>query len=153
MKNLVIYYSHTGITKNVAQKIAEVLSCETEEIIEYKNRKGILGWFISIYDTKTKKLTQIKPISKDLSYYDHILIGTPVWALNLPPAVRTFVNEHHQKFNQVSFFCTMGSFGSKNVFKELEFLCRKQPIKKVDFKTSEIKSNKYLEKIKEFEFF
>jgi flavodoxin len=148
MNNIVLFYSRSGNTKLVATKIAEILNCEIEEIIDYKNRSGILGWILSGRDAFRKKLTEIKPVTKNLILYDNIIIGTPVWAGNISPAVRTFVKNYCDKFKSVSFFCTMGGSGSKRVFNELELLCQKQPLKKLAITQREIFSGDYIIKIK-----
>ncbi len=149
MKSIVIFYSRSGRTKVVAEKISEVLSCDKEEILDYKNRKGIIGWLYAGRDAFKKKLTEIKPISKDLRSYENIIIGTPVWAGNITPAIRTFVKNYYDQFNQVTFFCTMGGSGDKKVFQELEILCNKKPLKKLAIKSFDISSGKYELKIKD----
>ena len=76
-------------------------------------------------------------------YYS--LTGTtksPVWAMNIPPAIRTFVKNYCHKFNSVSFFCTMRWFGDKRFFSKLEFLCNKKPVICASFKRMDIISGK-----------
>ena len=51
MKYLVVFYSRTGVTKKVAQYLAQRLSCDCEEIIDkkviYSNSVVIHGVFIA----------------------------------------------------------------------------------------------------------
>jgi flavodoxin len=147
MKHIVIYYSHSGITKIVATKIAQILNCEIEEIIDYKNHQGIIGWFVAGKDAVMKNLTKINTIKKDISLYDNIIIGTPVWAGNVTPAIRTFVTNYYPKFKKVTFFCTMGGAGSNRVFKELELLCHQKPVLTLAIKRAEVFSGEYVNKI------
>jgi flavodoxin len=49
MRTLVAYYSRTGNTKFVAEKIAKCLNAETCEVIDKKNRKGKLAFVICGY--------------------------------------------------------------------------------------------------------
>ncbi len=44
MNALVVHYSRTGTTKKVAEKLAFLLKCVSEEIHDTTNRKGKLGW-------------------------------------------------------------------------------------------------------------
>jgi len=148
MNNLVLFYSRSNRTKIVATKIAEELNCDKEEIIDLKNRIGILGWIIAGKDAIQKKLTEIKPITKNLDSYEQIIIGTPVWAGNITPAIRTFVKNYYKKFKKVIFFCTMASSGDKNIFKELELLCEQKPVLNLSIKQAEIITGKYIEKNK-----
>ena len=75
MKTLVVYYSRSGNTKKIAEEISSKLKCEIEEIVDSKNRKGMLGWIISAIDAHSK-LTTIGEIIKDPTKYDLIVIGT-----------------------------------------------------------------------------
>ncbi|MHA2359653.1 MAG: flavodoxin family protein, partial [Candidatus Thorarchaeota archaeon] len=38
--------------------------------------------------------------------YDVIILGTPIWWKNLPPATRTFLTSHNLKGKKVVFFIT-----------------------------------------------
>ncbi|MEN3056273.1 MAG: flavodoxin family protein [Candidatus Methanosuratincola petrocarbonis] len=91
MKSLVVYYSRTGNTRKVADKLASLLGCELAEIVDLKNRKGPFGFLGAGYSAYARKLTKIKPPDKDPSAYDLIIVGTPIWAGNITPAVRTYL--------------------------------------------------------------
>ncbi|MEI6774938.1 MAG: hypothetical protein WCL18_09565 [bacterium] len=41
-KILVLYYSRTGITKKLATFIGDVLDADIEEIVDTKNRSGVM---------------------------------------------------------------------------------------------------------------
>jgi len=56
MRKLVAYYSRTGNTKFVAEKIAEQLDADLCEVVDKKNRKrkaNIFDWWICCYAKKT----------------------------------------------------------------------------------------------------
>lgn len=148
MSVLVIYYSRSGKTKLVAKKIAEMLNCETEEIVDLKNRDGFIGYIISGYDAVKKKLTNIKPITKNLYSYDDIILCSPVWASNIPPAVRTFLNNFKEKIKNISFVATMGFTGADKMFKEIEMLINKKPKFTLAITSKDLKTGKYSEQLK-----
>lgn len=90
MKVLILYYSRTGRTKKVAEFIKEELKGDIEEIVSLKKRNGFFGILLSIFESLFKRLTPVKEIEKDISNYDLVLIGTPIWAGNLSSPIRTF---------------------------------------------------------------
>jgi flavodoxin len=98
---LVLYYSLTGKTRLLAERIAEILSCDIEEIVELEERRGLLGFLRSGFDAVKENFTEIKPPKTNFREYDRIIICSPVWAMNLPPAVRTFVKSFSGEFNSV----------------------------------------------------
>lgn len=141
MKTLVVYYSRSGNTKKIAEEISNKVKCDIEEIIDNKNRKGIIGWLISGRDAHSKKLTTISEIKKDPSKYDVVAIGTPIWAGLMAPAVRTYINENKGKFKNVAFFSTCGSSGDVKTFGDMEDCIGITPLSKLviiakDFQTS-----------------
>lgn len=149
MKQLVVYYSRTGVTKTVGEELAKQLRCDAEEIISVKNRKGIIGYIISGKEAVLKKPAKIKEIKKDSSSYDIVIIGTPVWGHNMSSPIRTYLIKNKDKLKNVAFFCTMGSSGSQKTFNEMEKLSKK-PITVLELKTAEVKSREYENKLKEF---
>ncbi len=76
MRTLVVYYSRTGNTRFVAEKIAECLSAELCEVLDKKSRKGRLAFVKGGYTSIRKKLTEIE-VSKTVDNYDFIIIGSP----------------------------------------------------------------------------
>ncbi|MBA2123921.1 hypothetical protein B9J78_03155 [bacterium Unc6] len=114
MKTLVIYYSLTGATKMVADLIAERLNCKSIEILEKENRKGIKEFLSGGKDAMFKKYSQIKLSEQaDISSFDTVIVGTPVWAFTMTPAVRSFLMFNKKKLKNTAFFCTLGGRGGQ----------------------------------------
>ncbi len=113
MKVLVAYYSRTGTTKRVAETIGAELGCDVEEIIDLKNRRGLIGFLTGGYSAYRKKLTDIKKPEKDPATYDLLIIGTPVWASQMTPAIRTYImwlkSTGAINGKKLAFFCTSDS--------------------------------------------
>lgn len=150
MKCLVVFYSRTGNTKKVAEKIAEILKCDLEEIIDIKNRNGFVGFLRSGFEAALKKLTVIAKTRYDPSEYDVVIIGTPVWAGTISVPVRTYMVMNRDKFKKVAFFCTLMRKSAPRVFEEMKEVCRKEPISTFMVRASEIKSGVYIDRLKEF---
>jgi flavodoxin len=149
MKTLVVHYSRSSNTKKIAEEISNKIKCDVEEIIDTKNRKGIIGWLISGRDAHSKKLTSIKEIKKDPAKYDLVVLGTPIWAGLMAPAVRTYLNENKGKFKNVAFFCTCGSSGDVKTFEDMEDYIGITPTSKLTITSKDLKSN-YEDKLKSF---
>ncbi|KYC45269.1 MAG: flavodoxin [Candidatus Methanofastidiosum methylothiophilum] len=149
MKTLVVYYSRSGTTKKIAEEISKKAKCDIEEIVDNKNRKGIIGWLISGRDAHTKKLTTIKEMKTDPSKYDIVAIGTPIWAGLMAPAVRTYIDQNKGKFKNVGFFCTCSSSGDIKAFEDMEDYLGITPLSKLTITGKDLKSN-YDSKIKDF---
>ncbi|MEI6297022.1 MAG: NAD(P)H-dependent oxidoreductase [bacterium] len=150
MKNLIIYYSRTGNTRKIAEKIKELTNWEIEEIQENKDRHGILGYFLSGRDATLKKTVEIKTIKNDLTKFDTIIIGTPVWAFNVSAPIRTFLRENKNNFKKIAFFCTMDGGGAERAFSEMETESGIKPIKTIYFTNKEIPQTQIENKLNEF---
>ena len=76
MKTIILYYSHSGNTKALAQKRVLELGADIEEIVEV--RKPFLA--IGLCRAIMRKKTAIQPIKAQLDSFDRIIIMSPVWA-------------------------------------------------------------------------
>jgi flavodoxin len=150
MKILVVYYSRTGNTRKVAEEIQNNLDCDIEEIIDTKNRSGLLNYITSGFQASRKKLTTLDNIKNDPAIYDLLIIGTPVWASNVSTPIRTYINQNQAKFNNVAFFCTAGGSRFDGTFSEMTELSGTSPLARIGLKANEIKDESYKTKIAEF---
>lgn len=124
-KVLIAYYSRTGSTRKIADLLKQSLNCETEEIIDLKNRKGVSGNLSGGVDALLQRQTLIKQPTHDPSAYDLVILGTPVWFGNLSPALRTYLVQNRKFLPQLAFFCTFAGKGNVNAGKKFLRLSEK----------------------------
>lgn len=151
MKALVVYYSRTGTTKALADTLAKELGADVEEIVDLKNRGGILGFLSAGYSAYRRKLTEIKQPEKDPSAYDVILLGTPIWAGNITPALRTYFTQKKDALKQkkVGFFMTYSGTGLEKAVQSLTDLYGAPPAASLDI-VKGIEASKFKEKLDAF---
>jgi flavodoxin len=149
-KVLVVFYSRNGNTKKAGEAIAKELNCDVEQIMDVKSRMGLFGWLRSGMEAVKEILPLIQETKKDLSAYDLVIIGTPVWGDRMSSPIRTYISKNKERFKQAAFFITHGGEGNTNVFVGMEQLSGKKPLAILDIISAQIKDGKYLEKVKEF---
>lgn len=121
-KTLVLYYSLTSNTKAVAEEIANRLGADIEEIA-----------CVNPYDTNFQACIQrcmqereqgvtpdIQTVKADLSQYEIIFIGYPVWFGTYAPPVTTFLNNVDLGGKKLVPFCTFGSGGLESSIADLK---------------------------------
>jgi flavodoxin len=138
MKCLVVFYSNTGNTEKVAKEISESLDCDLGPIVDLKSRGGSLGFFLAGFDAMLKSGTKIKEPDFDPSEYDLVVIGSPIWAGNIPPALRTYLDSNKGKISQVAFFVTKGGEKPGKVYDEMEEILEKKPVATYSVNSSEL---------------
>ena len=147
---LVVYYSRTGVTRKVAEEISKISGWDTEEIVDNKDRSGAVGFIKSGRDAAFKYLTNIGSIGHDVFSYKVIIIGTPVWAFTMSPAVRTFIERCKQFIKNAAAFCTMDGSGGNRAIAHIESLLEKKLLAKLCIDKHDIKSGGYREKAESF---
>jgi flavodoxin len=108
MKTLVVYYTKSGWTEKIAQEIGKLTKGELRKIVEIKSRNGILGFIRSGFEAVRGALSELRPMDFNLSNYDQVFLGTPVWAGSPTPAVNSFIAEADFKGKKVVLFLIMG---------------------------------------------
>ena len=124
MKKIIIYYSYTGHTKMIAEYMAKKLNCE---ILELKPIKPYSTDYQTVVDEEqnnegSNRIREIKDIDKDLTKYDEIIIGTPVWWYTIAPVIRTFLKENDLTGKTIKPFATNAGWLGRT-FKEIKKLC------------------------------
>jgi flavodoxin len=150
MKALVIYYSQSGVTRQMAADIAAALGAEIEELRDTVKRGGPMGFVHAGSDAGAEKLTVIEPTTKNPADYDLAIIGTPTWAGKMCPATRTYLTENKGKLNKVAFFCASAFGRSQPLLDDMARVTGKMPLAQIMIKRGERKSESYRQAIQQF---
>ena len=123
---LVAYFSATGTTRGVAEKLAEGLSADLYEIVpevpytaadlNYNDRKSRT----SIETDDPSCRPAIAGELPDLTGYDTVFIGYPIWWGDVPRIVSNFVEQTDLTDKTIAVFFTSGSSGLGSSMKHLE---------------------------------
>ena len=125
-KALVLYYSQTSNTKVVAEAIASKLDADIEEIVATEPYDGDFQATIErcMKEREEGVIPEIQPLKADLSQYDVVFLGYPIWFGTYAPPVIAFLNQVDLSGKKVVPFCTFGSGGLESSVKDLT---EKQP--------------------------
>ena len=125
-KVLVVYFSATGTTKGVAEKIADITNADLYEIKAAQAYTDVdLNWHdSSSRTTKEQNDKSIRPeiASEKLSLdgYTTVFIGYPIWWGEEPRILDTFAESYDFDGITVIPFCTSGGSGIGRSGKSLE---------------------------------
>lgn len=123
---LVVYFSATGTTRGVAEKLAEGLSADLYEIVpetpytdadlNYGNSKSRTS--VEMDDPACRPA--IAGELPDLTGYDTVLIGYPIWWGDAPRILSSFVEQVDLTGKTVAVFFTSGSSGLGSSMRHLQ---------------------------------
>lgn len=128
---LVAYYSYSGNTKVVAEKIKKITGGNIVEIIPVNPYPTGYNEVVQLAKTEKENnvLPAIKPIDKDVSKYDVIFVGTPVWWYTMASPVKTFIANNKFDGKVIVPFCTHGGGGESETFTDIKKFAPKATVK------------------------
>ncbi|HME54166.1 MAG TPA: flavodoxin [Candidatus Lokiarchaeia archaeon] len=146
-----MYYSRSGTTKKVAETIASKLGCEIEELVDTQKRKGIIGFLKSGRQAIKGTLTTLQPIKNDVSQFDMVVLGTPVWGGHMSVPILTFITQNKENLPDIALFMTAGGTGNEeNISSAVEMLSGKKIKATLNLSASQVKKDQFMEKLQAF---
>ena len=121
-KILIAYFSWSGNTKSIAEKIHNTTGgdmFQIETVTPYPNDYHETAYVVA----KKEHEENIKPKLKDngdVSKYDVIFVGTPAWWYGMAPAVKTFLSENNFDGKIIVPFVTHGGGGGYTIDKDMQ---------------------------------
>ena len=140
MKTLIVFYSRTGCTRMAAQALAVQLGADMEELKETADRSGPMGYLSGGRDAMQKRPAVLLPTARQPADYDLVIIGTPVWAFTMCPAVRTWLLREAAHIRRAAFFCTQGGSGADRTMLHLEQLIGRPPVARLTLRDKDIRA-------------
>ncbi|HHS9684160.1 flavodoxin [Klebsiella pneumoniae] len=110
---LVAYFSRSGNTRVIAGIIHRSLNTDLFEIEPATPYSE--DYFQTVEQAKNKRERGIKPALKnsvaDISRYETVYLGFPIWGTSVPPVVQTFLSRHNLAGKLLIPFITHGGYG------------------------------------------
>lgn len=131
-KVLVVYYSYSGNTKEMAAQIQEATGGDIFEIIP-------VNAYPEEYTACTEQAKReieagfkppLKSKIENVGDYDIIFVGTPNWWSTIAPPVATFLTDSDLSGKTVIPFCTHGGGGQARCFTDMHKLIPKSNLSK-----------------------
>ena len=121
MSVLVMYFTRTGNSKRIAEKIKSQINCDVVEIKDDKNWNGILGFIRGgFYCSFWKQTNPIINPDIDIAKYSRIVFISPVWASNVAPAVYSFIMNQKERLNDLTIILSNDGSEIEPAFKKIE---------------------------------
>ncbi|MDO5425141.1 MAG: flavodoxin [Eubacteriales bacterium] len=118
MATIILYYSQTGNTEHIATRIHENLGCDLLKIEPDSNEGGFM-----------KLPSGFRTEIPDLSQYDIVFVGYPVWAHDVPPFVQKFIANCNLTGKIVIPFSTYAMGGFENTVQTMQKICTGAEVK------------------------
>ncbi|MCD8378222.1 MAG: hypothetical protein LUB59_05490 [Candidatus Gastranaerophilales bacterium] len=122
-KILIAYYSYSGNTKAVSETIQTVTG---GDLFEIKTKADYPKDYNTVVEqARIEKQNDVRPElinNGDVSNYDIIFVGTPVWWYTMAPPVKTFLANNNFYDKIIVPFCTHGGGGASSTYADMKKL-------------------------------
>lgn len=113
-RTAVVYFSRSGNTALAAQHVARRLDAPLFALESPDHRLGVGGLLHAIHDANTHRtqpeaLPEITPRTLDLTPFDTVWLGSPVWLYSPAPPIWAFVEHNRFDGQRVVLFNTHNS--------------------------------------------
>lgn len=121
-RTLVAYFSRSGNTRVVAGLIQRGLQADIFEILPAYPYPA--DYLQTVEQARQERDSGFEPALeskvRDISHYETVLLGFPIWGETLPPIVRSFLSAHDLSGKTIIPFSTHGGYGLGNSRRVLE---------------------------------
>jgi flavodoxin len=121
-KYLVLYYSQSGVTKQVAEELQQQLGADIEAIELEEPYNGDYSQTIerSLKERMEGVKPKVRPLKSRLDEYDAIFLGYPVWFGTFALPIAGLLEAETLADRDVVPFCTFGSGGLESSIHDLQ---------------------------------
>jgi flavodoxin len=129
-KVLIVYLTRTGNTQAIAQSIqknagGKLVSLELSNPYpqDYKAQVAQV-----VRENEKSFLPALKTKIDSIEKYDVVFVGFPTWDMNMPPPMKTFLNQYNLSGKTVIPFNTNAGYGVGSGFQTVKELCPKSRV-------------------------
>ena len=150
MKTLIVYFTRTGYTKKIVDKLQSELTADVEAITEEDRMQGLLGCIKSGRQGARKVDVDINPLEADLTSYKLVMMASPVWSGNASALIRAFINKYREALPETAVVLTHDSPDVTDAFTDIDELLSNKALAYGDVNRRVIQANEHHEAVKAF---
>jgi len=134
-KILIVYYSLTGNTQFIAETLRDSIEADVLELKPIKELKAGSGtrFMWGGYQSTMKKKPNLMDFEINPLEYDLIILGTPVWAWNISPPMRSFLSKFDLTGKNVALWMCHAGDGVKAMIRFKETLSGANIVETISF--------------------
>ncbi len=135
MKTLVAYFSASGVTRKVAEKLAKAANADLYEIkpavaytpadLDWRDKTSRSS--VEMQDPSSRP--QLHDTDANAASYDRIFLGFPIWWYTAPTILKTFLESYDLTGKEIVLFATSGGSGFGKSVNDLQPSAPKANIK------------------------
>ena len=124
-KTLVAYFSCSGETRKVSEKLSKIIDATlyeitpeipyTDEDLDWHNKNSRSSIEMEDKSSRPKIKNDI-----NIDEYQIVYLGFPIWWYVAPTIINTFLESHDFTNKKVILYCTSGSSNLNNAYQELK---------------------------------
>ncbi len=122
---LIVYYSHSGNTREIAETIHREVGgmlAELQPVTPYPTDYDEVVRQ-AVKEIRAGYTPPLKAGVPDTAAFDTVFVGSPNWIRTVTPPVVSFLKEHNLPGKTVIPFCSHGGGGEENVLKDIGKHC------------------------------
>ncbi len=128
MKALVTYFSASGVTRNAAKQVADIIGADLFEITpEQLYTDSDLDWrdkqsrsTIEMNDKSSRPAIKDGGKIENLNQYEVVYVGFPIWWYTAPTIINTFIEANDFTGKTIVPFATSGGSNIKKACEDLQ---------------------------------
>lgn len=150
MKSLVVFYSRTGTTRVIANKIAALLGADIDRIISQTVYDGAWGFAAGILHSLTGDHAFIENTKISPEKYDLVVVGGPIWAGRIACPVRSYLRQHRASLKKAAYFVTHGGSSPERSLQQMEAASCVPPTATLSVSSAQFSAGSYDEAVRGF---
>ena len=124
MKTLIAYYSKTGNTRRVAEKVQTALSCDFDEIQFNQDSRSVVS--------------ALNPED-----YDLVILMCPIWGFTLSEPMALYLHQHKANIRRYRLAVTCGGMGLRGCISNCNKILAAPPEAAVKIKAKSIRNDSF----------
>lgn len=131
---LIAYFSATGNTAKIAEKIYSVSNSNTTDLFEIKPAQPYTDTDLDWHNERSRSSVEMKDTTsrpmiatkvKNMNKYNIVFIGFPIWWGREPAIIDTFIESYDFTGKTIIPFATSGSSDIGDIYKNIQALAQK----------------------------